>query len=319
MWDPAREVETEAWPRISGSVGIIAATRGARDVLAARYPSAHVLAVPAHGSERDIENAIRSAPVLDHLIWVAPEYTEAASGDSIIGDQSAGTLQVFRTVKALLGAGYGNRSLGWTLITHRTHAVHESEPIDPSHAGVAGLAGSVAKEYSNWKMRVVDVDVYDTPSFSAVLRLPADPDGNMRIRRNSTWFRQHLMTVQSSPPKSSRLREGGIYVIVGGAGGLGTAISEYLIRRYGALVVWLGRSPRDARIEAAIAKAAGPGGPAPYYLPADATSAPAQASSPGADTGEPTIQQEREAILRMIAEGRISPEEGDMLLEGLGG
>jgi hypothetical protein len=34
---------------------------------------------------------------------------------------------------------------------------------------------------------------------------------------------------------------------------------------------------------------------------------------------EPDLEQEREAILRMIAEGRISPEEGDMLLEGLGG
>jgi hypothetical protein len=33
----------------------------------------------------------------------------------------------------------------------------------------------------------------------------------------------------------------------------------------------------------------------------------------------PDLEQEREAILRMIAEGRISPEEGDMLLEGLGG
>ena len=37
------------------------------------------------------------------------------------------------------------------------------------------------------------------------------------------------------------------------------------------------------------------------------------------NTSEPDLEQEREAILRMIAEGRISPEEGDMLLEGLGG
>ncbi len=40
-------------------------------------------------------------------------------------------------------------------------------------------------------------------------------------------------------------------------------------------------------------------------------------------TGEPVPtanpEQEREAILRMIAEGRITPEEGDMLLEALGG
>ena len=33
---------------------------------------------------------------------------------------------------------------------------------------------------------------------------------------------------------------------------------------------------------------------------------------------KPDLEQEREAILRMIAEGRITPEEGDMLLEGLG-
>jgi hypothetical protein len=31
-----------------------------------------------------------------------------------------------------------------------------------------------------------------------------------------------------------------------------------------------------------------------------------------------SLDQEREAILRMIAEGRISPEEGDLLLEALG-
>jgi hypothetical protein len=33
---------------------------------------------------------------------------------------------------------------------------------------------------------------------------------------------------------------------------------------------------------------------------------------------EINVEQEREAILRMIAEGRITPEEGDMLLEALG-
>jgi len=44
-----------------------------------------------------------------------------------------------------------------------------------------------------------------------------------------------------------------------------------------------------------------------------------QAGSGEAVSPAPDIEQEREAILRMIAEGRLSPEEGDMLLEGLGG
>jgi hypothetical protein len=53
----------------------------------------------------------------------------------------------------------------------------------------------------------------------------------------------------------------------------------------------------------------------PQPPPSDQRTAPEQ---PG-ESEEPNIEQEREAILRMIAEGRISPEEGDMLLEGLGG
>lgn len=50
--------------------------------------------------------------------------------------------------------------------------------------------------------------------------------------------------------------------------------------------------------------------------------APPQSENPApgnaASASTPDLEQEREAILRMIAEGRISPEEGDLLLEGLG-
>lgn len=174
-------------------------------------------------------------------------------------------------MKALLAAGYGDRSLGLTLLTERAHAVHEAEAVDPAHAGVAGLAGSTAKEYPNWRVRVADVEDYDVPSLAAVLDLAADPDGNLRIHRDGRWHGQRLMAVQPASPTSSRLRQGGTYVIIGGAGGLGSVISEYLVRRYRAQVVWLGRRPQDARVEAAIARATGTDGPAPLYLQSDAT------------------------------------------------
>jgi polyketide synthase PksN len=273
VWDPVQEPETAEWPRTSESVGVIAATPEARDALDARYPEAHLLEVPVHATQHDLEEAVRSAPDLDHLIWVAPGFRETRSGDSIVDDQNAGSLHAFRTVKALLAAGYGDRPLGLTLITQRAHAVRDTETADPTHAGVAGLAGSVAKEYPNWRVRAADVDAHDPPALAAVLGLSPDPDGNLAIHRDGRWHRQQLMTVQPARPESSRLRHGGTYVIVGGAGGLGTAISEYLIRRYRAQVVWLGRSPLDTRIEAAIARAAGSGGPTPRYLRADAAGA----------------------------------------------
>jgi hypothetical protein len=61
--------------------------------------------------------------------------------------------------------------------------------------------------------------------------------------------------------------------------------------------------------------------PAPFQ-PVQPHSVPGSQSTPptsGNSTPPPDLDAEREAILRMIAEGRISPEEGDLLLEGLGG
>ncbi len=49
------------------------------------------------------------------------------------------------------------------------------------------------------------------------------------------------------------------------------------------------------------------------------TPPPTSGNSAPVSTPAPDLDAEREAILRMIAEGRISPEEGDLLLEGLGG
>lgn len=61
--------------------------------------------------------------------------------------------------------------------------------------------------------------------------------------------------------------------------------------------------------------------PAPFQS-VQPDAAPGSQSTPpasGNSTPAPDLDAEREAILRMIAEGRISPEEGDLLLEGLGG
>jgi DUF4097 and DUF4098 domain-containing protein YvlB len=57
--------------------------------------------------------------------------------------------------------------------------------------------------------------------------------------------------------------------------------------------------------------------PSGDFSPHEQQPAPGQAAQPESEPA-PNLEQEREAILRMIAEGRITPEEGDMLLEGLG-
>ena len=70
--------------------------------------------------------------------------------------------------------------------------------------------------------------------------------------------------------------------------------------------------------------------PQPPYAAQQGTDQGEQESQPTANgdgdasatTSQPApeynLEQEREAILRMIAEGRVTPEEGDLLLEALG-
>jgi len=53
---------------------------------------------------------------------------------------------------------------------------------------------------------------------------------------------------------------------------------------------------------------------------APATNAGMAEAQPAAGAADPprNVEEERAAILQMVAEGRISPEEGDMLLDALG-
>ncbi|MBU6400448.1 MAG: SDR family NAD(P)-dependent oxidoreductase, partial [Verrucomicrobia bacterium] len=63
---------------------------------------------------------------------------------------------------------------------------------------------------------------------------------------------RHLLQIVGHRADShgkSRLREGGVYLITGGLGGLGRLLSSHLARRYRARLILLGRSPLDAHRE----------------------------------------------------------------------
>jgi polyketide synthase PksM len=60
-----------------------------------------------------------------------------------------------------------------------------------------------------------------------------------------------------------------VYVVIGGAGGIGEVWSEYMVRTYGAHIVWIGRRARDEAIDAKLERLAALG-PAPHYIAADA-------------------------------------------------
>jgi polyketide synthase PksN len=202
----------------------------------------------------------------DQLLWIAPESSSAG----IIAEQEEGVLAVFRIIKALLQLGYGNKKLQWTVVTIRTQGVVESDPIQAAHAGIAGLLGSLAKEYPRWDLRLLDLDSLGSVSAQACLSLPWDKQGNALAHRRQQWFEQALEPMAAQPAGTPVYRQNGVYVVVGGGGGIGEVWTRFMMQHYQANVVWIGRRKYDAAMEKKIDSLTSLGR-TPVYISADAT------------------------------------------------
>ncbi|MGZ5431726.1 MAG: SDR family NAD(P)-dependent oxidoreductase [Thermoanaerobaculia bacterium] len=238
------------------------------------YPGAELLSLPAGADVEQIEKALADRS-FDQLLWVAPDLTDGAGCTTdeharIVDDQELGVLSVFRLIKALLHVGYGNRKLQWTLVTGRTQRVTTSESIQPAHAGVVGLVGSLAKEVPHWDLRLLDIDSLASVTARECLSLPWDKQGDALAHRHGEWFRQGLALVAAMPEAPPAYRRNGVYVVIGGAGGVGEVWSRFMIERYQANIVWIGRQEYNPKIEEKV-HALSRLGPAPLYISADAT------------------------------------------------
>jgi polyketide synthase PksM len=104
--------------------------------------------------------------------------------------------------------------------------------------------------------------------------LPWDEQGRGLAFRYDEWFRQEFADVGHMPPSRAAYRQNGVYVVIGGAGGLGEVWTRHMVADYDADVIWIGRRPQDAEIEAKLDAIAALGR-RPHYFAADATDAEA--------------------------------------------
>ncbi|SKB15922.1 hypothetical protein PL11201_80232 [Planktothrix sp. PCC 11201] len=229
-------------------------------------------------SETKLEETTRQIEALSsqkntlHIIWIAPDLPiTSVAQESLISEQNQGTLYLFRLLKVLLEYGYGDRELHWTVITTQTQAVHKQDIINPTYASVHGLIGSLAKEYPHWQIRLLDMDAAPQNwPVRDMLTLPADKNGDAIAYRGKEWFKQALIPVFESEVSQPCYRSHGVYVVIGGAGGIGEAWSRWMIEQYQARIIWLGRRKKDASIQEKLDALSKLGTP-PIYIEADAS------------------------------------------------
>ncbi|MDH2153590.1 SDR family NAD(P)-dependent oxidoreductase, partial [Sphingobium yanoikuyae] len=139
---------------------------------------------------------------------------------------------------------------------------------------LAGMAGSLARERPEWAVRIICLIEASRPSTDQILAAAAESVGAAIHWSDGRWTRRQLASLASHDlvvARGSGYRRRGVYVVAGGAGGVGMAWSERLIRDWEAQVIWLGRRPVDEAIEQNMDRL-GRIGPRPLYIRADATS-----------------------------------------------
>ncbi|KAB8061482.1 SDR family NAD(P)-dependent oxidoreductase [Janthinobacterium sp. FT14W] len=246
--------------------------------LRASYPKAQALTLDMHAGAEQMAAQMRAA-TFEQLVWMAPDVAaplaaQDAAGQALVDAQEPGVLALLRITQALLAAGYATRPLHWTLITSLTRQVRAGDPMSPGHASVNGYFGSLLKECAQWDLRLLDVEHLQALSARDCLTTAGAKDGKALVHRRGEWYAQELAVAADQPQAPPAYRQNGVYLIIGGAGGIGEVLSRHLIEHYQARVVWIGRRPRDAAIENKIGTLAKLG-PAPLYIAADATDADA--------------------------------------------
>lgn len=243
------------------------------------YPVRAAVGIEVGDSADSLQRKLAGCVDIEHVLLV---FTRArpddALDDGLIANQYEAVRFLLHLVQALLGLGYGARALSFTLVTRRAQALHAADPIAVTASSLHGMAGSLAKEQPGWQIRLLDTDAADAALWRSLPDLPFDAMGNTLLHRDGLWHAQQLQPCRVPAATARPFRQGGVYVIVGGAGGIGVALSEYLVRHYQARMVWIGRRDPDEHIERRLDNLERLG-PRPLYLVADAASETALAAA----------------------------------------
>lgn len=218
----------------------------------------------------DNQNALLQHQVL-HIVWSGPEFKPRDVRDQqLLEDQSDGLLHLFWLLKALFSLGFESKPIKLTVITDRTQSIHQCEYADATHSGISGLVGALAKESKHWQIRHIDVD-YSTDWQDQAFSLPFSNNGFTTLVRNGCFYQQRLIPIElDSLPLADVYKSDSVYMVIGGAGGLGTVWSEHVLRRCQSQLVWVGRRNIDDTIRQKLDKLS-EFGPRPVYMSADAT------------------------------------------------
>ncbi|TDQ00457.1 type I polyketide synthase [Labedaea rhizosphaerae] len=137
---------------------------------------------------------------------------------------------------------------GWSLdvVTTGAEQVLPGDPVNPHAATATGPALVIPMEFPSVRSRLVDVDrgAKAVGALVAELARPAT-ERIVALRHGRRWVPGYESTDAPADPGTDVLRDGGVYLITGGLGGIGLAMAQRLATDHHAKLVLFGRTGID--------------------------------------------------------------------------
>ncbi|MCK0471884.1 SDR family NAD(P)-dependent oxidoreductase [Halalkalibacter sp. APA_J-10(15)] len=208
-------------------------------------------------SRQGIRLALNRMGKIDHVIYLAIGREQKEEKSSV---------KYLRFFKELLNTRSVNHNLTITNVTNNVHSVF-GEPIIPHSGDIQGFSKSLGREYKGFTIRNMDIDIHEDMNTTLHLLIERSyqvESGEELVIRNNQVFNRRLYKEELNRVNKESFKQNGVYIILGGAGGIGYKLAEFISKEYSGHIVLVGRSPLDTKINNMLQGIEGLGGTGTY-------------------------------------------------------
>ena len=231
----------------------------------------------------EISRCVGELSRIDMVFFMDIQLENREPADDLVAlaqSQEQGVISLFRLIKALIAHNMIRFRPQLRVITDSVYQVSPQDRIRPFSGSLSGLTRAFAREYPDLKISYTDISLSELPEHPTqehirafLAPVVAEPGEQNLVRevaiRNGHRYVRMVEPVRLPRAEQIPFRQKGVYMILGGAGGIGLEFGKYLARTVSARLILIGRSPLDEKKQKAIGEIEQFGGKV-IYIQADA-------------------------------------------------